>query len=206
AEYAEVARMAIDLRVNDNPVFVVDVVDPVYEGAANPIGDIGYEEFLAQGAPSYTWKFPDDEHEAIALCYSHDSDNTGASLESYRCSHRAAAISALAVILDWDLARHVSYLWTQPMFESNGWSLPWAVAARAGTDICVRHIPTGRVSDLVKTHEATHYCGPASVHAAMLGVFPARRRADASNLHGLIAGDQPDPEVIHGLERHGIAL
>ncbi|WP_353172833.1 AMP-binding protein [Paracandidimonas soli] len=202
AEFAESARDALDLRRSGHPVFVIDVVDPVFEGAANPVGDIGYEEFLAQGDPAHAWKLPQDENDAIALSYS----GVDGCLESFLCSHRGAAISALAMILEWDMPRHASYLWTQPMPHGNGWSLSWSVAARAGVNVCLRDGHFDRAPELIGAHGVTHYCGPANVHARLQEALSARQARDAAGLQGMVAGDPPVQDVILGLERQGVVL
>ena len=48
---------------------MIDYDDPEYSGEGERLGEIEYEEFVAQGDADYTWHMPDDEWDAIALNY-----------------------------------------------------------------------------------------------------------------------------------------
>ena len=54
---------------------MIDYDDPEYSGANARIGDIEYEDFIAQGDPDFAWLMPDDEWDAISLNYT--SGTTG---------------------------------------------------------------------------------------------------------------------------------
>ena len=72
-EYSKVMKEALSL-CTVKPL-VIDYDDPEYSGAGERLGEIEYEEFLAQGDPNYSWKKPDHEWDAIALNYT--SGTTG---------------------------------------------------------------------------------------------------------------------------------
>ena len=42
--------------------------------------------------------------------------------------------------MEWNMESHPIYLWTLPMFHCNGWCFPWTIAAKAGTNICLRKV------------------------------------------------------------------
>src|SRR5690606_11983107 len=74
AEFASVARKAIELRQSKTPLQVIDVHDPIYDGPADSVGDIEYEAFIADGDPEYAWELPADEWDAIALNYTRSEE------------------------------------------------------------------------------------------------------------------------------------
>ncbi|WP_081738137.1 hypothetical protein [Photorhabdus khanii] len=47
-------------------------------------------------------------------------------------------LNAISNVLDWDIPKQPTFLWTLPMFHCNGWCFPWAITARGGTHICMR--------------------------------------------------------------------
>ena len=136
-----------------------------------PIGSIGYEDFVAGGDPSFAWQLPGDEWDAIALNYT--SGTTG-NPKGVVYHHRGAAANAISNILEWDMPKHAVYLWTLPMFHCNGWCFPWTVAARAGVNVCLRKVEAQAMIDAIKTHGVTHYCGAPIVHSLLVN---AQRRA-----------------------------
>ena len=90
--------------------------------------------------PAFRWRHPADEWEAIALNYT--SGTTG-NPKGVVCHHRGAYLAALSNIVDWEMPHHAVYLWTLPMFHCNGWCFPWAIAALAGTNVCLRKVEAG---------------------------------------------------------------
>jgi fatty-acyl-CoA synthase len=72
-EFSAVISEALELMSGPKP-FVIDVDDTAYIGGS-PIGEIEYEAAVAQGDPSFTPHYPDDEWNAIALGYT--SGTTG---------------------------------------------------------------------------------------------------------------------------------
>jgi fatty-acyl-CoA synthase len=129
-EYADVMAKALAMCGTRRP-FVIEVDD-----AAAPegmrLGEIGYEEFLAQGDPSYAWQLPADEWDAIALNYT--SGTTG-NPKGVVTHHRGAYLNAASNVISWQLPHHATYLWTLPMFHCNGWCFPWTMALIAGTSV-----------------------------------------------------------------------
>src|SRR6201986_4524402 len=90
-EYAKVMKEAI-AGAKAKPL-VIDYDDPEYTGAGERIGAIEYEDFLKEGDPTFAWKMPDDEWDAIALNYT--SGTTG-DPKGVVYPHRGAYLLALA--------------------------------------------------------------------------------------------------------------
>ncbi len=183
--------------------FVIDVSDPEYDGAGRPLGDIDYEALLATGDPDYAWSRPSDEWDSIALNYT--SGTTG-NPKGVVYSHRGAYLNAISDILAWSVPRHAVYLWTLPMFHCNGWCFPWAMAALAGTNVCLRKVEAAVVFRLIEQHRVTHYCGAPIVHNTLLHAPAGLRDGITHRVHGLVAGAAPPAATIAGMERMGFDL
>ena len=151
-ELAAVASAAVDRLGRD--ILLVDVDAP--ELGLPPTSWLGYEALLAEGDPSFVYAGPEDEWDAICLNYT--SGTTG-NPKGVVYHHRGACLNAISNILEWDLPKHPVYLWTLPLFHCNGWCFAWTVAARAGTNVCLRKVEAKAVFDLIREHRVTHYCG-----------------------------------------------
>ncbi|MEQ8697299.1 MAG: AMP-binding protein, partial [Bauldia litoralis] len=135
AEFAPVMREALEQA--DREIVVIDVLDPEFDGEHVRLGETDYEAFLDEGGPDFEWRMPGDEWDAISLNYT--SGTTG-NPKGVVYSHRGAFLGAVANPLIWSMPQNPVYLWTLPMFHCNGWTFPWAMAAVAGTNVCLRRI------------------------------------------------------------------
>ena len=203
AEFAPVARRAIELRQSTAPLRVIDVDDPLFEGKREPLGNMEYEAFIAAGDPEYTWELPGDEWDAIALNYT--SGTTG-NPKGVVYHHRGAALAAISNILEWDMPKHATYLWTLPMFHCNGWCFPWAVAARAGVNVCLRKIEPKAIFDAMREHGVDHYCGAPIVHSMLVNAPAALKEGVPAGVKAMVAGAAPPASMIEGMERMGFDL
>ena len=195
--------LASALQKIGRQIIVVDVDDPEYAGEGGRIGDIEYEALLATGDPGYAWRPPADEWSSITLSYT--SGTTG-NPKGVVYSHRGAYLNALADIVTWSMPRHAVYLWTLPMFHCNGWCFPWAVAAVAGTNVCLRRLDASKIFALIAEHRVTHYCGAPIVHNTLANTPPESRRPITHRVHGLVAGAAPPPATFVAMERMGVEL
>lgn len=78
--------------------------------------------------------------------------------------HRGATLNAISNILDWDMPKHPVYLWTLPLFHCNGWSFPWSIGERAGTNVCLRKVDADLILRLIADEKVTHYSAAPIVH------------------------------------------
>ncbi|ABO57805.1 MULTISPECIES: acyl-CoA synthetase [Burkholderia] len=199
-EYAELAHRAA-LEVPG--LKIVSVADAMPADPARFAGATDYEAFVASGDPDYTWTPPADEWEAIALNYT--SGTTG-DPKGVVYHHRGAYLAAISNILEWDMPKHAVYLWTLPMFHCNGWCFPWAIAARAGVNVCLRRFDAKTVFDLIRNERITHYCGAPIVQSAIANA-PAELRAGIDHkVHAMVAGAAPAPAVIAKMKEIGFDL
>ncbi|HKT65239.1 MAG TPA: acyl-CoA synthetase [Burkholderia sp.] len=199
-EYAEFAHRAA-LEVPG--LKIVSVADAMPADPDRFAGATDYEAFIAGGDADYAWTPPGDEWDAIALNYT--SGTTG-DPKGVVYHHRGAYLAAISNILEWDMPKHAVYLWTLPMFHCNGWCFPWAVAARAGVNVCLRKFDAKTVFDLIRRERITHYCGAPIVQSAIANA-PAEFRAGIDHtVHAMVAGAAPAPAVIAKMKEIGFDL
>ncbi|MCA8500462.1 acyl-CoA synthetase [Burkholderia multivorans] len=199
-EYADIAqRAALELP----GLKIVSVADAMPADPARFAGAIDYEAFVAAGDPDYAWTPPADEWEAIALNYT--SGTTG-DPKGVVYHHRGAYLAAISNILEWDMPKHAVYLWTLPMFHCNGWCFPWAVAARAGVNVCLRKFDAKTVFDLIRRERVTHYCGAPIVQSAIANAPAELREGIDHTVHAMVAGAAPAPAVIAKMKEIGFDL
>ena len=151
---AEVGANALKEAAVLPKVILID--DPAVEGE-HPICGMSYEEFLAGADPlDERTTDPEDEWAAIALNYT--SGTTG-NPKGVVYHHRGAYLNALGNVMEWSLPWHPRYLWTLPLFHCNGWCFPWSIAAKAGTNVCLRAPVAADILATIKRHQITHMCG-----------------------------------------------
>ncbi|MGA0584141.1 MAG: acyl-CoA synthetase, partial [Castellaniella sp.] len=202
-EFSRVVGQALALRTRAEPILVVDVDDPLYDGPGESVGTLDYEALLASGDPAFVWRMPEDEWDAISLNYT--SGTTG-NPKGVVYHHRGAAINAVSNILEWDMPKHAVYLWTLPMFHCNGWCFPWTVAARAGVNVCLRRVDAAAMVALMREHGVTHYCGAPIVQSMLVNAPQALRDTIPPGIRAMVAGAAPPASMIEGMEALGIDL
>jgi len=203
AELTAVAAKALALRQNPAPLLVIQAEDALYGPAVEQLGTQTYEDFIAIGDPEFAWQLPADEWDAIALNYT--SGTTG-NPKGVVYHHRGAAMAAVSNILEWDLPKHPVYLWTLPMFHCNGWCFPWAMAARAGVNVCLRRVEAAAIFDAMRAYRVTHYCGAPIVHNMLVNAPDELKHDLPGGIRAMVAGAAPPAAMIAGMERMGIEL
>ena len=202
-EFAGTMKKALTLRKATTPVLVIDVDDAMYTGPVERIGSITYEKFLATGDANHAWTLPADEWDAIALNYT--SGTTG-NPKGVVYHHRGAALAALSNILEWDMPKHAVYLWTLPMFHCNGWCFPWAIAARAGVNVCLRKVAAPEIFEAIRRHGVTHYCAAPIVHGMLVNAPAGIKQGLPKGVKAMVAGAAPPASMIEGMEALGFDL
>ncbi|KAK2982139.1 hypothetical protein RJ640_026554 [Escallonia rubra] len=127
-----------------------------------------HEELVERGDPSFNWVRPSNEWDPMTLNY---TSGTTSSPKGVVHSHRALFITTVDSLIDWFVPKQPVYLWTLPMFHSNGWTFTWGMAAVGGTNICLRKFDAAAVYDAISKHNVTHMCG-APVVLNMISNFP----------------------------------
>ena len=199
-EFSEVTARAV--HISGRKMLVVDIEDASFEGGRR-IGQLTYEQLLAEGNSDFDWTPPADEWQAIALNYT--SGTTG-DPKGVVYHHRGAYLNAVCNVLSWGMGQHPVYLWTLPMFHCNGWCFPWTLAAVAGTSVCLRHVRADAIFDAIREHRISHFCA-APIVLNMLNNAPATlKEGIAHQVKVMTAGSAPPAPVIEGMERMGFEV
>ena len=185
------------------PPLLIDIDDPEYDGPGERLGEMDYEDLLAEGDPEYAWQSPADEWNAISLNYT--SGTTG-NPKGVVYHHRGAYLNGICNIVTWGMPQHAVYLWTLPMFHCNGWCFPWTMAANAGVNVCLRKVDPVQIFRLIKEHGVTHYCGAPIVHTGLINADPALRAGISHKVSAMVAGAAPPAAMIEGMEKIGFDL
>jgi fatty-acyl-CoA synthase len=200
-EFSGVVQKALAMLGDKRP-FVIEVEDDEAP-AGQAMGEISYEDFIAQGNATYEWKLPNDEWDAVALNYT--SGTTG-NPKGVVTHHRGAYLNAASNVISWQLPHHATYLWTLPMFHCNGWCFPWTMALIAGTSVFLRRVDPALIFPLIREHYITHMCGAPIVYSMLINAPVSLRAGIKHTVNGLIAGAAPPAAVIEGCEAAGIDL
>jgi fatty-acyl-CoA synthase len=189
-EYSKVMKEALSL-CKVKPL-VIDYDDPEYSGDGEWLGDIEYEDFIAQGDPDFTWLMPDDEWDAISLNYT--SGTTG-DPKGVVYHHRGASLLAVGNVVTCSMAKHPVYLWTLPMFHCNGWCFTWSISVVAGTHVCLRAVRAPAMYDAIADHKVTHLCGAPIVMATLLNAS-AKEKKPLPHVVEFFTAAAPPPEAV----------
>ncbi|HEX5355682.1 MAG TPA: acyl-CoA synthetase [Aquabacterium sp.] len=202
-EFSAVIAKALALRQTQRDILVIDTEDALYTGKTERIGSLSYDELVASGDAHFDWQMPADEWQAISLNYT--SGTTG-NPKGVVYHHRGAAMNAVSNILEWDMPKHATYLWTLPMFHCNGWCFPWTVAARAAVNVCLRRVDPKAIFDAIRAHKVSHYCGAPIVHAALVAAPADLKQGITHQVKAMVAGAAPPAAMIEGMEQLGFDL
>jgi fatty-acyl-CoA synthase len=199
-EFAPLVEAALARTRRD--LLVVDIADPLAQ-AGGRLGDLTYDELLAQGDASFAWPGPLDEWDSLALLYT--SGTTG-DPKGVVYHHRGAYLNALGNALAFGLTPSSVYLWTLPMFHCNGWTYTWAVTAAGATHVCLRRVDPALIFPAIRDHRVTHLCG-APVVLNMLVHAPAETKIAFDHTVDVATGGAAPPSaVIEAMERMGFRV
>lgn len=193
-EFGELALRAASHMAK--PPLLIGIDDPTYaEGKL--IGQLEYEELLAEGDPEAPWSLPEDEWQAIALNYT--SGTTG-NPKGVVYHHRGAHLNALSNMISWEMGRFPVYLWTLPMFHCNGWCFPWALAAAVGTSVALRHVRAEAIYPALAEHGVDHFCGAPIVLNMLANASDELKALKTRPVKAMTAGAAPPAAVIEAME------
>ncbi len=183
-------------------ILVIDVDDPQGPGGTR-LGALEYEEFLAEGAPDFRGRRPDDEWEAISLNYT--SGTTG-NPKGVVYHHRGAYLNAIGNVMTWGIKGHPVYLWTLPMFHCNGWCFPWTITALAGTHVCLRRVEAAAIYEAIAREGVTHLCGAPIVMQMILNATPEQKRPLPGPVQMMTAAAPPPASVLAAMQQEGFEV
>ncbi len=163
-------------------------------------GQLSYEELLASSDSLDNWEMPLDEWDAIALNYTSGTTGTPKGVVYH---HRGATLNALSNIFDWDMSNHPMYLWTLPLCHCNGWCFPWAIAERAGVNVCLRKMDADLILQLIAKYKVSHYCSAPVVHNMIANGKEKYKQAITHRVKGWVAGAPPSETMLAKMEAMG---
>ncbi len=193
------------LRMLPNKPLVIDIEDVNFEGTPemHSLGSMTYDQLLAEGDEDYEYPRLENEWDAITLNYT--SGTTG-NPKGVVYHYRGAYLNAISNMMSWNMQDHPVYLWTLPMFHCNGWCFPWAIAAKAGVSVSLRHVVAEDIFNSIRENKVTHFCG-APIVLNMMNSADESMKGDINHeVKVMTAGAPPPASVIQGMEDMGIRV
>jgi len=197
-EFANIIEQT--LAIAKTKPIVIDYDDLEFPQTGEFLGKIEYEAFLAGGDPEYSWSYPADEWDAIALNYT--SGTTG-NPKGVVFHHRGAALMGYGNVISANMPRHPVYLWTLPMFHCNGWCFPWSLSVVAGTHVCLRWVRAKAMYDAIVEQGVTHLCGAPIVMSTLINAGTAEKRAIGRTVEFITAAAPPPESVLAAMAEAG---
>ena len=167
------------------------------------LGNLDYEDFIADGDPDFAWAMPSDEWNAISLNYT--SGTTG-NPKGVVYHHRGAALMCYANTIATGMGQHPVYLWTLPMFHCNGWCFPWSISLVSGTHVCLRSVRAKQMYDAIANHKVTHLSGAPFVMSCLLNATDEERQPFAQRVAFNHAAAPPPAAVLAKMDEAGFEL
>ncbi|KAL5983181.1 hypothetical protein ACLOJK_017265 [Asimina triloba] len=200
-EYVPLARDALKrLMEAGAPVPLVVVIDDAAEPTGVRLGRLEYEQLVEQGNPMFAAPGLEDEWDPIALNY---TSGTTSAPKGVVYSHRGAFLSTLSLLLQWEVGSEPVYLWSLPMFHCNGWTFTWGMAARGGTNVCIRSPCAADIYRAIADHGVTHMCCAPVVFTMLIEAKPSERCPVPAPVHVLTGGAPPPAPLLAKVERLG---
>ncbi|KAG6505507.1 trans-cinnamate:CoA ligase, peroxisomal-like [Zingiber officinale] len=186
------------------PLPLVAVIDDLEAPTGARLGELEYEGMVAAGDPA---AFPPvevrDEWDAVALNY---TSGTTSAPKGVVYSHRGAYLSTLSLLLQWEVGSEPVYLWSLPMFHCNGWTFTWGMAARGGTNVCIRSPTAGDMYGAIADHRVTHMCCAPTVFSILLEAGPGERRPLPGPVEVLTGGAPPPAALMERIQGLGFRV
>ncbi len=199
-EFSGVVQEAVALAKGD-PV-LVDIDDPAAEGG-ELLGAQDYETFIATGDPEFAYAGPEDEWDTISINYT--SGTTG-NPKGVVYHYRGAYMNALGNVMEWNMGAHPVYLWTLPMFHCNGWCFPWTIAAKAGTNVCIRKVTADNIYGAIAGNGANYLCGAPIVLSFMINAGADEKRPFDHLCKVMTAAAPPPANVLQAMKEEGFEV
>ena len=200
-EFAGVMKEALEIAEASPTIVLFD--DPEFPQEGPDIGELDYEDLMAEGDADFAWSLPSDEWNAISLNYT--SGTTG-NPKGVVYHHRGAYLLAQGNILTASIPKHAAYLWTLPMFHCNGWCFPWSISVIAGTHVCLRWVRGKAMWDALADHGVTHLCGAPIVMSTLLNTEPSDKRQLDQTVTFLTAAAPPPEAVLAAMAENGFEV
>jgi fatty-acyl-CoA synthase len=190
------------LKSCKNKPILIDIDDP-YGLGGDLLGEFNYEKFLTTGSIDFQIAEPIDEWDTISINYT--SGTTG-SPKGVVYHYRGAYLNSLGNVMEWDMIAHPVYLWTLPMFHCNGWCFPWTIAAKVGTNICVRKVNAEVIFDALNRYGVTHLCGAPIILGMMVNATLSEKKDFDQTCKVMTAAAPPPARVLQSMQESGFEV
>ncbi|KAF5457573.1 hypothetical protein F2P56_021665 [Juglans regia] len=209
-QFVPLAREALRLLMADSKhslgaessIPLVIVIDDIDSPTGVRLGELEYEQLVQKGNPRYLPGELEDEWDPIALNY---TSGTTSEPKGVVYSHRGAYLSTLSLVLGWEMGSEPVYLWTLPMFHCNGWTFTWGIAARGGTNVCLRNATASDIYRSIAMHKVTHMCCAPIIFNILLQAEPKEQGQQiiTSPVQILTGGAPPPAALLEKVEPLG---
>ncbi|KAK2992147.1 hypothetical protein RJ640_017069 [Escallonia rubra] len=150
------------LPTNSQPPLLVLIADHDTPSSLAVRFSFTYEGLVEKGDPGFNWVRPEKEWDPMILNY---TSGTTSSPKGVIHSHRGLFIITVDSLLEWSVPKQPVYLWTLPMFHSNGWSFTWGMAAVGGVNVCLRKFDADTIYAALRRHRVHVRCASGAQHA-----------------------------------------
>ncbi|KNA18372.1 hypothetical protein SOVF_071410 [Spinacia oleracea] len=187
--------------VTESSLPLVDVDMPLsYNLKRHHSSLLEYEQLILMGDPNFVPPNLVDEWDPIALNY---TSGTTSAPKGVVYSHRGAYLSTLSMLLGWEMGTEPVYLWSLPMFHCNGWTFTWGIAARGGTNVCIRKTTASEIYRSIALHGVTHMCCAPVVFNIIREAKPEERVQIKSRVQILTGGAPPPAALLQEMGQLG---
>ncbi|XP_074286313.1 butanoate--CoA ligase AAE1-like [Silene latifolia] len=205
AQFFEVVQKAIGImsKATSNLPRIILVIDKQSVGVGYSMPSsvsLEYESLLQTGKSDFEIQKPKDELQPISLNYTSGTTSTP---KGVIYSHRGAYLNSLATVMLMEMGSTTVYLWTNPMFHCNGWCLTWGLAARGGTNICLRNVTANGIFSNIAEHKVTHMGGAPTVLSMMINARDEQKKPLPAKVAVMIGAAPPPPQVLFKMEEMG---
>ncbi|MEL6877577.1 MAG: acyl-CoA synthetase [Pseudomonadota bacterium] len=198
-EFSDVIAAA--LAKLERPPRVIDIDDLAQTGER--LGEIEYEDLLAETDPLDALLLPADEWQAMLLSYT--SGTTG-NPKGVVYHHRGAYLNAMANIAAWAMPKRPVMLWTLPMFHALGWCFPWSIGLLGGAHVCLRKVEPRIMYREIRDRGVTHMCGAPVVLNALINARSDEIVSFPQRVQFMTAASPPPPSIIQQIEERGFDI
>ena len=199
-EFLATANEAIE--ISKMQVKVILIKDKYFQ-ELEPSKGLDYEKFISSNPLEGFDSNPSDEWDTISINYT--SGTTG-NPKGVLYHYRGAYLNALGNALEWDMNVHPVYLWTLPMFHCNGWCFPWTIAAKAGTNVCLRKVEGRSIHKAIEKYKVDHMCGAPIVLNLVIEAFSDRQITLSKECKVMTAAAPPPPKTLKAMQKLGFSV